>query len=745
MKIKALFLLIAITFNFTFSFSQDLPNSITDCDCLTKDKCDCQTKNQNEVELEEVLVFGNSYIQKIKTIQENKISKTQIDNYADKSLGDLLNTLSGVSSLSSGSTIIKPIINGLHSSRVIIMNHGVKMQDQDWGVEHAPNIDINSVGNISLIKGAAALQYSGDAIGGLIILEPINFQIKDSIFGGSIFKFSSNGRGGLNTTDFNQSFSNGAYYSLQSTYKRFGDFESPNYILSNTGSEEIDFSLRLGLNKIDIGFDAYFSYYKNNLGIHKASHLHSPGDQIRAIESEFPVFLNDFTYNIENPRQDVTHKLFRLEAFKKFDYFSRLDIKYDFQQNDRYEYDIRLGGRGSIPSIDLQLNTHSIALDFSTKIKEKINLKTGSKIVSQSNFADPVTGVKRIIPDYNKFDLGAYAIIDLNFNENLILELGGRYDYSWMHSYKFYKLSLWKSRNYDNIYNNLEVSRTNNNVLTDIEKEYENFSSVIGLNYELNSRNKILINYSISMRPPNPSELFSEGLHHSAARIELGDLSFDSEKSNKLSLTFQTNQPKYSLSVNPYINNIKNFILIEPGSLQQTIRGSFQVWSYRQTDAILSGVDIDYNKLINEHFSFSSQLSIIRGYDKVKDDFLINMPPLNIRSELVYENKKLNNLRASIESEFVSEQKNYPDQSFNVYIPTTEKFETLDLSKPPSSYNIFNFKTQFELMSFKESIIDFSFSIQNLFNLEYKNYLNRLRYYQHELARNFSVGLSYNF
>ena len=80
MKTKALFLLIAIPFNFTLSFSQDLPNSITDCDCITKDKCDCQTKNQNEVKLEEVLVFGNSYIKKIKTIQENKISKTQIDN-----------------------------------------------------------------------------------------------------------------------------------------------------------------------------------------------------------------------------------------------------------------------------------------------------------------------------------------------------------------------------------------------------------------------------------------------------------------------------------------------------------------------------------------------------------------------------------------------------------------------------------------------------------------------------------------
>ena len=107
--------------------------------------------------------------------------------------------------------------------------------------------------------GQIAIAYEATKLGGLIILEPIKFQIKDSIFGGSIFKFSSNGRGGLNTTDFNQSFSNGAYYSLQSTYKRFGDFESPNYILSNTGSEEIDFSLRLGLNKIDIGFEKEYS------------------------------------------------------------------------------------------------------------------------------------------------------------------------------------------------------------------------------------------------------------------------------------------------------------------------------------------------------------------------------------------------------------------------------------------------------------------------------------------------------
>ena len=725
-------------------YSQNLPTIEDECICESQENCDC-IENINQVDLQEVLITGKSFIEKTKTIQESRISKNQIENFADKSLGDLLNTLSGVSSLNSGNTVVKPIINGLHSSRVVIMNHGVRMQDQDWGVEHAPNIDINAVDNITLIKGASALKYSGDAVGGLIILEPRKFQIKDTIFGSSILKLSTNGRGGFNTTNFNQSFKSGLYYSIQSTLKRFGDFESPNYILSNTGSNESDFSLRFGLNKITEGFDIYFSYYKNNLGIHKASHLHSPSDQIRAIKSEFPIFLNDFTYKINNPRQDVTHKLFRLKIFKNIINLGRLDLQYNFQRNDRFEYDIRLGGRGSIPSLDLKLDTHTLIVDLKSTLNNNMNLKTGFNLMTQNNFPDPATGVKRIIPDYDKTDFGIYAILDYRLNDNLIFELGSRFDYSYMDVQKYYRISLWESRNYHVLYGNLEKRRSSNSVLTNPIKKYKNLSSVLGLNYMLNSTDKILLNYSVAVRPPNPSELFSEGLHHSAARIELGDLTFGPETSQKISFLFQRIKPKYSISINPYINKIDDFIYIEPTNLQQTIRGNFQIWSYQQTDAILTGIDIDFNKLINQNFSFSNQLSYVRGVDKGDDDYLINMPPLNIRSELIYENKQIKNFTLSLQSEFVGEQKNYPDHSFKVYIPLSETYETLDLGKPPALSHVFNLSTSLRLKSFEKSIVDMSFSVTNLFNLEYKNYLNRLRYYQHELGRNISFGLKYSF
>jgi outer membrane receptor protein involved in Fe transport len=76
---------------------------------------------------------------------------------------------------------------------VPIINNNVRLEDQEWGTEHAPNLDINSAGEITVIKGASSLQYGGDAVGGLVIIEPISVK-KDSVFGKTIFNFDSNGR-----------------------------------------------------------------------------------------------------------------------------------------------------------------------------------------------------------------------------------------------------------------------------------------------------------------------------------------------------------------------------------------------------------------------------------------------------------------------------------------------------------------------------------------------------------------------
>ena len=150
----------------------------------------------------------------------------------------------------------------------------------------------------------------------------------------------------------------------------------------------------------------------------------------------------------------------------------------------------------------------------------------------------------------------------------------------------------------------------------------------------INNFNRVLLNYSIASRAPNPSELFSEGLHHSSARIELGDLSFSAEKSHKIGLTLSHQKNNISIIINPYINSINDFIYINPTKIEQTVRGSFQVWEYMQTNARIWGIDTDIDYNFSEKLTSKNQISFLNGIDKTNSEPLINMPclfsPLNI-------------------------------------------------------------------------------------------------------------------
>ena len=132
----------------------------------------------HEEELNEVNIKGVTGL-KTKTAQETVLKSNVLEKNSDATLGDALKNISGVSSINTGNSIVKPVINGLHGSRVLVSFNDVRLQDQEWGVEHAPNIDINAANSISVIKGANALQYGGDAIGGVVILNPKNNILKD--------------------------------------------------------------------------------------------------------------------------------------------------------------------------------------------------------------------------------------------------------------------------------------------------------------------------------------------------------------------------------------------------------------------------------------------------------------------------------------------------------------------------------------------------------------------------------------
>lgn len=696
--------------------------------------------------LEQVVILGKAHENTLLSAEEIRLSSEEISRNSAGSLGNALQQISGVSSLNTGNHISKPVIQGLSGSRVLIMNHGARMQGQDWGAEHAPSIDINSAGNISVIKGAAALQYGGDAVGGIIKIIPKQVPRIDSLYGKTVMVAASNGRGTSITSSLTKSYKNGWYASVQGTWKRFGDSEAPDYVLSNTGYSEKDVSFRFGFDKYTHGLEVYYSYYQNEIGILAASHLGGAQDQIRALKSERPLIIRDFTYDIEAPKQKVAHQLAKVEYFKRFKDFGKMTLHYDFQQNHRLEFDRRRNSaENDRPAIDLTLKTHTISSDLEYNALHGLHAKIGIMGRYQSNFSDPKTGVKRLIPDYEETDFGAYALASYDLGNQLTAEAGFRYDYSHIDAYKYYRKSLWENRNHDQIYANFEVRDFGTQILTNPVFSFHAISSTAGIHYDFSKDWELLFNYSLASRIPNPSELFSEGLHHSAARIEVGDLRFDKEVANKLTLSLKKESDIFRFTVTPYINFIDDFMLLEPVGIRQTIRGSYQVWEYRQTNARLIGLDLDAAIKLSNHFHFDHVFSIVKGKDVSKDRALINIPAANTLNSISYTNKKAGHLRVALESKYVFEQNEYPNNNFEVFVPITQSTEIVDLSTPPGAYHILNFSAGVDLLKKQNQHLRLGLKISNLLDRSYREYLNRHRYYVDNLGRNILLRLTFNY
>lgn len=695
-------------------------------------------------ELEEVTVSGNK-TKKTVTAQETVIDHETITNYSSGSLGDALKEVSGVSSINTGNTIVKPIINGLHSSRIITMNNNVRLQDQEWGIEHAPNIDINAIDNISVIKGANALVYGSDAIGGVIVLNPQKVVKKDSLFGNTIVGVQSNGRGISLTSSLTKSYKNGWFIDGQGSFKRSGDFKAPNYYLTNTGLNSKALSTQFGYNTFEKGFDVYYSYLNNELGILSASHIGSIEDLVNAINSDEPLIAEDFSYSINAPKQEVTHHLVKGSFYKRFNNLGKLTLQYDYQNNHRFEFDKRVGDDRNKPAVDLKLQTHSLSSNFKFDANRIHIVTSGLLFRYQDNFANPDTGVRRLIPDYKKTDIGAFITYKWKTSDKTTIDTGLRYDFNRIDAKKFYLKSRWEERNYDSDFSDIVIGDFGTQLLTNPVFDYHNVAFSTGIKHQLNNNHQVLFNYSLAKRAPNPSELFSDGLHHSAARIELGDLRIKQETSNRISGSYQYNNQSFVGLLEVFYNHVSDYIYIAPSGTEQTIRGAFPVWDYLQTNAALFGIDATLMYTFNDFWSLKNTSSFTYGNDLKNEEPLIDIPPFTSITSLTYTNKNWLGLETTLKSEWTGKQTRFPNNNFEQFIATTNSTTLVDISTPPNGYHLFHFSSSISGNWIKGVNSKIGVAINNIFNTSYRDYLNRQRYFADNLGRNIQLQIQLNY
>ncbi|KEZ93797.1 TonB-dependent receptor [Nonlabens ulvanivorans] len=754
------------TYNLSIAHIDCEPKKIT-VDLTGSQKIEILLEHHVE-DLQTIQVIADVHDDHSNTQATTRIKKEILQNFSGATLGDALTSVAGVSSLKTGNSVVKPVVHGLYGSRVAIVHDGIRQQDQEWGIEHAPNIDVNTANSIQVIKGASALRYGGDAIGGTIVIEPARIISKDTLSGSIISQLQTNGRGGSITGSINNYRKSGWYQQATLTYKRLGDYDAPDYVLSNTGSETAAFNLGLGFKTFEYGADLKYSYYESSLGILRASHIGNAADLVRSINSGVPTVINDFTYDIDVPRQEVAHHSLRLSSFKRFAGLGKLEADYSLQFNNRKEYDIRRGSNAGRASLDMDLMTHIAAINMLFDSNKTTTINVGLDGMYQVNTPDANTGVRRLIPDYDATKVGAYISINHQLKDNWIIDAGLRLDSYKIDADKFYFQTRWESLGYDEQFPQFERRTEGNQLLTNPILDYGLYAFTVGTKYFFNDHYDIAVNLSSANRAPNPSELFSDGLHHALATIELGRLDLAKEQSYKLNTTFHFNHKNLDLELNPYLNLVNDFIQLVPTSIETTTRGAFPVYQYEQLDARLLGIDVSasydvfakkeadvteeggLNSNQQRLLNFNSQFSYIHGTDVDANEALIDMPPAQFSNTITWFNAINIGLDFHLTNQTTLEQTRFPDNDYEVNVPLeTGGFEMreVNISQPPSAYSLWNAGVSYSFFSKKNPKVKRSLlklSVFNIFNTNYRNYLNRQRFYADDIGRDIQLQFIYN-
>lgn len=689
--------------------------------------------------LNEVALVKNTF----NSLEQQSITTAVLEAVTVQNFADALTQIQGISTLKTGNSIAKPLIQGMYGSRIITNNQGVRMQDMEWGAEHAPNIATGSVEGVSLAVGAKSLSYGGDAIGGVIILDPRKPSHQNKQKQAVIFSGFTNGRGFLSSQKYERDFENGMFYGIHTAFKKAGNNTNTQGYLLNTGFEQTSISIPLGWHLDQKGFDVYMSYFRANNGILRNAHIGNLQDLISQINGTAPRSNGNFTYDIENPRQDVTHLLAKISAYYYFENLGKWTIQYDYQKNNRKEFDIRLGDRNKLPGTDLALQTHGLQSRF--KLDSAIDkvLEFGAEVSFQDHFPNPATGVKRLIPDYKSLHLGAYIFGSKSFSEHFEVQGSIRTDWLNIQADKYYNSSRWESLGYANDFSSFLVEDFNTQVLTAPKLSYQTQAAALTLQYQ-KAKHQLNAHLQYVERAPNPAELFSEGLHHSAARIELGSLRMKKEKASKIGAQYSYSSNKRSFLIAPYINYVNDYMALLPSGIEFTIRGAFPVWEYTQTNAFFWGADIEWTEKLSPNMTMTHGGSLVKATDRIKKSPFPNIPPVNTRHQLTKTFSKIQGFKIELNGNYNFRQNEVPEDLM-IFNPNTKQDQLLAINRAPKAFFLLSSVAEYQFPKSGTTQYKLRLSGENLTNLNYQNYLNRLRYFSNELGININLQFQINF
>lgn len=656
-------------------------------------------------------VAGATSIRKA-PIPITRINKGELLVSPSTNIIDALSRQPGVSQLSTGPAISKPVIRGLGYNRLVTINDGVRQEGQQWGDEHGIEIDENSVSRVEILKGPASLIYGSDAIAGVVNIITTSPVPNNTISGNVLTSYQSNNRQ-------RSIFANIGGNNHGFNWNAWGDLTKAD-----------DYSNKYDGKVFNSGFNSKnaggYIGYNGSWGF---SHLivSTFNQEIGVIEGERN---GDGSFEEATPTQHINHT--KIVADNIFSAGSgKIKLNIGWQENRRREYESANNTDMADIYFDLKTFNYHASYQFDDKNGwiTSIGL-TGMKQVNDNK------GVETLIPEYDMFDIGGFLYSQKTINKATVSG-GIRYD----------NRSL-KSR---------ELIENNEVKFSGFNKHFSNVSGSLGVSYSPVSNLTLKLNVARGFRAPAVPELASNGAHEGTNRYEFGDPNLKSETTLQGDADIELSTEHVLFTLSAFYNHIDNFIFYSRlnsaaggDSLVNVDGEMIQAFKFSQHTTDLPGFEalIDIHPHPLDWLHWENSFSYVRGRFTEPVGETRNVPFIpaarwssEIKTALFPKAKSLKHTMFTVEAV------NYFRQN--------DPFTSYGTETTTPGYTLLNAGFSTEVHSSKRKLFSIYVLGNNLSDRAYQNHLSRLKYTDENpvtgrvgvfnMGRNFMVKLNVNF
>jgi iron complex outermembrane receptor protein len=633
--------------------------------------------------LDEVTVTGIQMSSaKATSLHLEAYSLKKLEVHSPYNLSDALSKVPGISQMSTGNSISKPVIRGLYGNRILILFSGLRFDNQQFQDEHGLGLSQIGIDRIEVIKGPASSLYGTDAIGGIINIIEESGDGKIGNMLDASTRLYSNSRGTLTDIGFRNTNRKGTWYRIRAGIERHADYASGrNVRVLNSRNKGYYFKAGYGFSRNNWKMENAYNFSYNQFGF------------IMNDLGQF--FLPDArnTSEMSGPHHNVMLHIFSSQNTIQLK-SSLLKINAGVQSNKREEDE----GGGAI-----SLNMHLLSILENAKWKKNLGKKTLLVINQQATYENNTNLGKRIlIPDAHFLENNLSAFLRFYFNK-MNIEVGGGYNNKQITTFKTGHLN-------DGNVNTPDLT------MRPFSNNRSSYNGILGISYNPAQWINAKMNVSTGNRSANLAELSSNGLHEGVYRCEIGDPGLKAEQNLNTDVTLEIDRKQWFFSASGYYNQFQNYIYLSPTNENWN---GFAVFRYTQKDAKIYGGELVAIVKPAKQLEIKEVFSVTEGVLKQESaldssKYLPFIPANKSSTSIKYEHTAAGKSM----SWYLS-----PEVDYVLAQDHPALFET-----STAAYTLVNVNAGLS-KNIKGNEYDCKLSVRNLLDAKYTDHLSRLKYY----------------